>query len=316
MSSTPDGLSGAVALVSPVRDCAIARAQPLFDPTTRARAARGIERRARFVMVWRGVPGEGSNVQGKVLDRIVSSPASGTWGEGPIAGWATRSGYSGIGYPSLPMIRRLLPLALLILPALSHAEPFSWVTWDPSTATANSVVGTIPTDRGLVTVTFSGVIRSVDTATEYWNPASSFEGGAVSNRPDTHNSVTLQSAGAYSLTFSRPVANVAVGLWSVGRSGTSVSFDFDQTPTIAASGPNNSYGGEGLIASGNAVRGQEANGTVLFNSVPSRLGWTTDIPEDYSVITVGLSTAQPVPEPATVAALGVGALALLRRRKR
>ena len=214
------------------------------------------------------------------------------------------------------MIRRLLPLALFVLPALSHAEAFSWVTWDRSTATPTSVVGTIPTDRGLVTVVFSGVIRSVDTTTDYWNPASSFSGGIVNNRPDTNNSVTLESAGPYSLTFSRPVANVAVGLWSVGRSGTSVSFAFDQTPTIAASGPSDSFGGQGLIASGNAVGGQEANGTVVFNSVSNRLGWTVDVPETYSTITVGLSNAQPVPEPATIAALGIGALALLRRRKR
>lgn len=208
-------------------------------------------------------------------------------------------------------------LAAGVLPGLASAD-ISYINWDKSSATANSVNGTLTlADNSTVNVTLTGPIDFVNDAsnTNYFTPETTFEGTGVPNAPE-NGFVGISDAGSYTLTFDRTIMNVIFPMVSVGQSGIPVTYDFDHSFTLVNTGPG-PFGSGTLEQNGDAITGREGNGVLLFEGNINSLSWTVDNAEYWHGFTAGVAGAgEPVPEPASMAALGLGALGLLARRRK
>jgi hypothetical protein len=151
-----------------------------------------------------------------------------------------------------------------------------------------------------------------------WTPTTTFSGGIVGNAPPAaNNSIQIEGGVSYteSITFSSPVADPIMAIWSLGQGGDQASFNFTQSEpfTIVAGGPSAEYGGSSITAVGNSVFGSEGNGVVQFNGTFSTITFTTPSFENYYAFTVGEDatlTGATVPEPGTFSLLGLGLCAL------
>jgi hypothetical protein len=127
------------------------------------------------------------------------------------------------------------------------------------------------------------------------------------------------------VTFSTPVTNPILAIWSLGQPGFNAEFLFTSSEpfTIEGGGPNSSFGGASIFAAGtcpaNAICGAEGNGVVQFNGTFSQLTWTNPVREFYYTFTVGATGlgSSAVPEPASFFLMGGGLLAVgvIRLRK-
>lgn len=219
------------------------------------------------------------------------------------------------------------PTSTVILGALAltasvpaHAYPIAWTQWTSGNAgNPGSAVGNLD---GVI-VTYSGQIISVVPNYPSWNPSTSYVGGNVGNAPPSSGGIVKMSGGstlAESITFSIPVVDPVIAIWSLGAGGNIASFDFTSTEpfSVVAGGRSNEYGGSTITQSGYNVNGAEGNGVIQFIGTYSQIDFTTPKSENWYGFTVG----DPAPEPETFSLLGLGLLALpflrssLARRRR
>jgi hypothetical protein len=226
---------------------------------------------------------------------------------------------------SRPPALILAACAVTAIP-VAHADTFVWATWTtdtPSTGTSTngSASGTMPG----FTITYSGQITQLNGGPS-WDPLSTWIGGVVGNGPPvgaTSIHMTGGSPGTETITFSGPVANPVLAIWSLGEPGVQTSFDFNASEpfTIAAGGPNAEYGGSGLVLNmaGTGVTGNEGNGLIELLGVYTSFTFTTPDFENYYDFTIGedqtvTSTLgnppSAVPEPATLSLFGMGLAAI------
>ena len=218
--------------------------------------------------------------------------------------------------------------AVLLAGALSamsgaQAATITWTQWTAGTSgSPGSATGTLALSPD-ITVGFAGKTGGLVSNYPSWGPASTYaDGTVVSNAPPKSGNIVYLTGGdstVQTLTFSAPVVNPIMSIWSLGQGGIKASFNFeDATPVLVAGGPSNEYGGSSISVSGNNVYGNEGNGTVEFIGTYSSLSWTNPTYEGWYGFTVGV-TAAAVPEPqsASLFLLGVGgvALGLLRARR-
>jgi hypothetical protein len=185
-----------------------------------------------------------------------------------------------------------------------------WTDW---TARTIGNPGAASGSMGSITVNYSGEVISttvINGATTIWNPSSTFTGGAVDASPDSVGDVIglNGSTTVDTLTFSSPVTNPVIAIWSLGRASLPATFTFDATPTLQVGGPNSIYGGSSIVVNGNTVSGNEGNGVVLFNGAYSSISWTSTNEYWYG-FTVG--TVQNIPIPAAFWLFGSGVLGLI-----
>jgi hypothetical protein len=176
-----------------------------------------------------------------------------------------------------------------------------------------------------VPVTYSGQVIAfvINGTSNIWFPNTSFVGGTVTASPSTvGDDIRLNGnfAGTNTITFGTPVENPVFAIWSLGSPGIGAAFNFNQTPTLQAGGPNSQFGGSSITVGGNTVRGNEGNGVVQFTGTFSSLSWT-NTPENFYAFTVGINGPlgpgpSPVPEPASSVLVLVGLLAVVLRFRR
>jgi len=189
-----------------------------------------------------------------------------------------------------------LALGALLLAAGSAAQAavIDWNQWDANTH------GTITTGGGTVDVGFSGETGSGWYASyPSWSPAPTWSDGAIVANAPTGGIVRLIGGNAAvvgTLTFSKPVVDPVISLWSVGQGGDTVSFDFNATPVLVAGGPSAEYGGSSIWVVGNSAYGTEGNGTVQFKGTFTSLSWVNPNAEDWYGFNVGVAAAVPEPE--------------------
>jgi len=123
------------------------------------------------------------------------------------------------------------------------------------------------------------------------------------------------------ITFSAPVLNPILAIWSLGQGGVTARFSFTAAEpfTIEGGGATNQFGGSTIFVGGacpaNAVCGIEGNGVLQFNGTFSSITWTNPVGEEFYAFTIGV-TGGSVPEPATLSLLGLGLAGLgFSRRK-
>lgn len=213
-------------------------------------------------------------------------------------------------------------VGVLILAASPAAASTIWTDWTSATiGTPGSASGSLDS----VTVSYSGELIAETvingTSGDWSDPASSFIGGTVTTSPSLVGDILALSGaqGTNTLTFSSPIVDPVIAIWSLGALGRNkhASFTFDETPTFEAGGAD-SYGGGPITVLGDVVSGKEGSGVVQFTGTFSSISWT-DTPEFYYGFTVGEpNTADPIPEPAYVTLLGVGfaGLGVMRRRRK
>src|SRR5262249_18729223 len=119
------------------------------------------------------------------------------------------------------------------------------------------------------------------------------------------------ATGVNTITFSTPVVDPVIAIWSLGGTGGPASFIFSlpATPTFQAGGPSQDFPGSPPISvSGQTVSGTEANGTVALLGTFSSISWTNPNAEVYYGFTVGFRDVVAVPGP--IAGAGIPGLIL------
>ena len=213
-------------------------------------------------------------------------------------------------------MKKILTLGVLALVATSaFADPYSWVQWNAPSG--NVVTGSIATSNGPVGVTLTGNFDSVLTNYPTWTPASSYADGVIiDNAPDNTSLVKVIGPTAFTLAFDTVVENLAFSVWSVGQPNQAITYTFDHDLSLVAGGPGTEFGGQSITTTTNTLTGIEGNGTVLFADAMTSLVFSTDPAENYHGFNIGLQTAQAVPEPFTMAGLGIAALAFRKRNQK
>ena len=218
----------------------------------------------------------------------------------------------------------LLLSLLLLVTASTKASTITWTTWTAATAgNPGSATGTI----GTVGVTYAGLVNYFYTSYPSWMPTSTYAGGTVSNAPSPDNIIGLTGGagtGTETVTFSTPVVDPVMSIWSLGAGGTTAQFVFSSSEPFAieAGGPSAEYGGSSIYVGGtcpaNAVCGAEGNGTIQFNGTFSSLTWTNPVYENWYGFDLGIAgvASTTTPEPASIVLLTtvLGIAGALRRR--
>ena len=215
----------------------------------------------------------------------------------------------------------VLGLLMIIFTVCNNASLCAQTTWTDWIDAIFDVNGTANGTLNGVEVSYSGQVLSnsdLDGSSNVWNLESSFVGGAVSQSPDEQGDViTLDggNTGLQTITFSETIENPIIAIWSLGRLDEVATFDFSETPTFQAGGPNSSFGGNPLEVSGSTVSGFEGNGVVLFEGSFDSISFSSS-PEFFYGFTVGTVGAIAVPEPSSGAILILSFLTLSLHRSR
>jgi hypothetical protein len=130
--------------------------------------------------------------------------------------------------------------------------------------------------------------------------------------------------GTNTITFSTAVVNPILAIWSLGSPSVAARFTFPGTQPFAiqGGGANSEFGGASIFAGGTcpafSVCGFEGNGVVQFTGTFNSISWTNPLFENYYVFTVGVAGPgdTTVPEPTSLALLGIGLFAAAAHRKR
>ena len=208
----------------------------------------------------------------------------------------------------------------------SHATTICWTDW--TAATTLTATGAMCG----VTVNFAGVISpAAQTAggTDFWAVNSTIytDPPIVDNPPDSTSPPGADiirltggtAAGTQTIVFSQPVVDPVMAILSLGQPGLAVTYNFNAAFDLLNSGTGffgGNAGGSLFEDPGNVLRGIEGHGIIQFPGTFTSISWTIPTAENWHGFQIGIPVVS-VPEPATLALLGIGlaGLAISRRRK-
>ena len=150
---------------------------------------------------------------------------------------------------------------IVAVPAARSAT-IAWTDWTSVVAgNPGSATGTIALSPA-ITVSYAGQTNGRLTNYPSWTPVSTFSGGSVSNAPPaSDNSIQLVggTSATNTITFSSPVTDPIMAIWSLGAPSASASFVFTAAEpfTLESGGPSAEYGGRSITVSGDTVTGSE-----------------------------------------------------------
>jgi len=243
---------------------------------------------------------------------------TGLCGQHARRGWLSQIGQPDWRIPMTKKINALLGSLLALTSAAAFAAPAFWTDWTAVTTAAPGAVGTLSVGASTVNVSYSGAYSFVTTGagTNYWNPATPYTSAVVDNAPPASDIIALNAGGTKTISFSQAVQDPLIAL--VSWNGNTV--DFGVPIEILSFGGG--YWGSGppvLNKAGTGFFGSgEVHGVIRLPGVHTSISFT-DTSENwhgFTVGVVGLADEQAVPEPASLALIGLGLAALGGLRKR
>lgn len=211
-----------------------------------------------------------------------------------------------------------LVLASIIAAFSSSAFADNTVSWANWSSLAN---GTMQQGGNTITVSYVGENLGIDHNAYIYDVPSSFTNAQVTNTPGTNGTILMQGGGANRVNtfhFSQAVTNPYIDVFSVGQNGVPVSFEFQNGATfsILAQGAGHWAGGSLIQTSPSSFVGREGNGLLQFHGTFTDISFITPNYEYYYGATVGIAAAVPEPETYAMMLAGLGALAMVARRRK
>lgn len=251
---------------------------------------------------------------------------------------------------------KLLALAALLLATAATsraAVTVNWIEWtDPGSYPDFNNTGLFPynyasgttgsitlPNSSVVGVTLSGEVMGSYGASAFGTSDNSFWDGYnyngstytstnVPTLPTNSDRIGVAGYGipVQTLTFSSPVSNIVMDIWSLGDDqGNMGTWVFNQPFVILTQNTGQYPVPFALQAeANNTLNGYEGAGTIQFTGTFSSLSWEVMNPEVYASWNIGVTSASvdpsPVPEPGQVAAsilllAGIGGYVWMKRRK-
>jgi len=197
---------------------------------------------------------------------------------------------------------KLLIAASALLSSFAMAQTVNWLNWTAPGSYPSSVSGggttinyasgslTLP-DSTVVTATLTGEVISQSCFTSPCTSGFSWAGtGASSTYRSTNvpslppnNNLIAQSGYAnasHTLTFSQPVTNVVMNVYSLGNPSSQSAYQFTQDFVILSQDsrcvPSTGY--YCLVKTGQTLTGKEGNGTIQFVGTYSAITWVVSVP--------------------------------------
>lgn len=217
---------------------------------------------------------------------------------------------------------RSIVLVLLATPwvcfgSSAQAATIAWVDWQSATlgnsdANGGAASGTASLGGSTLMVGYTGELY-LDTqvdglGTDHWDPDSTWaDGSIVDNAPPGTDILALRGNpdSTNTITFSQPVTNPVMAIFSLGKSIDPASYDFDAPFDVVVGGPSTEFAGSSIVELPNDVLyGEEANGTIQFDGTFTSISFTVPDGESWHGFTVGVA----VPAPPILPVVGSAAL--------